>query len=67
MGCLLLPWFSEEEVMNFRGVFVPKEALCKLYFTSYRFRNLRHRTQKDLVIDPQRYQFPAAFPLGCFR
>lgn len=45
-------------------VFLPKEALCKLYFTSFRFRNLRHRTRKDLVIDPPRSHFPAVLSRG---
>jgi len=45
-------------------VFLPKEELCKLYFTSFGLRNLRHRTQKDLVIDPKRFQFPAVLSQG---
>lgn len=32
-------------------VVLPRETLCKLYFTSYGLRNLRSRTQKGLVTD----------------
>lgn len=44
-------------------VFLPKEMLCKLYLTSFRFRNLRHGTQKDLVTDPQ-ISIPSCAPPG---
>lgn len=45
-------------------VVLPREMLCQLYFTSYRLRNLRNRTQKGLVTDAPRCPVPALWPLG---